>query len=659
MQSVRNLPFKQIQLEISSRADVFAVCLCFLCSIGPHFRNLPAWVIALVLAAIGLRSLQNIGRLGDIPKWLLVPIVIFGGIGVFANYWTIVGRDAGLAMLAVMSALKFLESRTHRDMLILVFLCYFLVAVNFLFTQSIFIALLMFANLIIITATLVTLNQRDPSVSLKDRLKTSTRLILLSVPVMIILFILVPRIPGPLWGLTSEQRGGITGLSDSMSPGAISNLIRSNEVAFRVEFSGELPPQNRLYWRGPVMTKFNGYRWTQLVREPLRRFNITAVDAPIEYTVTLEPNGEPWILALEMPTRMVKDSYMSQDFQLTRKENINDLLRYTTQSHIDYRVGLDEDPEYLLLATSYPKDSNLRTIAFGQELASRYDSSGEIVNHVLRMFNQEEFTYTLQPPVVRSDVVDQFLFDNRRGFCEHFAGAFALLMRAAGIPSRIVAGYQGGEYNEIGNYLIVRQSDAHAWTEVWVAGRGWVRIDPTAAVSPNRIEQGLDDALAEEESFFRIQNRNPIFGQLLYNWDNLQHSWNDWVLNYNGRRQMNFLRQLNVGIDSWADMIITLVIMLAAVSLVFWFVVWYRERPPRPELYEILFSRTQRKLSKNGWQRLPAEDTRAFLQRVAADYPQRQQLARIVDLYNLIKYGRDGATQDSLRQLRELVNGLN
>jgi len=359
-----------------------------------------------------------------------------------------------------------------------------------------------------------------------------------------------------------------------------------------------------------------------------------------------------------MPARLVKDSFMTKDFQLTRKENINDLLRYTTQSYINYQVGLDEDPNYLLLTRRYPEDSNPRTVALGRELSFEYDNPEDIVGHVLRMFNQQEFIYTLKPPALNGDVVDQFLFDSRRGFCEHYAGAFALLMRAAGIPSRIVAGYQGGEYNEVGNYLIVRQSDAHAWTEVWIRGRGWIRVDPTAAVSPNRIEQGLDDALAEEDSIFRIRNHNPIFGQLLYNWDNLQHSWNDWVLNYNGHRQMNFLRQLDIGIDSWADMIITLVILLTAVSLVFWGVVWYRERPPRPELYEILFQRVLRKLAKNGWKRAPAEDTRAFLQRVEADYPKRQQLAGIVEIYNRIKYGREGATSRSLQQLRELVNTI-
>ena len=658
MPSKRNLPFKQIQQEISGRDDVFAVCLCFLCSIAPHFRNLPAWIIVLVFMVTGYRSLQNMGHLRDIPKWLLVSMVIIGGLGVFADYWTIVGRDAGLAMLTVTASFKFLESRTHRDMLILVFLSYFLVAVNFLFSQSMLIALLMFINLIIITATLVTLNQRDASVTLQERIKTSSRLIALSVPVMIILFLLVPRIPGPLWGLTGEQRGGITGLSDSMSPGAISSLIRNNEVAFRAEFNGAVPSQARLYWRGPIMSRFNGYRWSQIKREASAEMRITAMGEPIEYTVTLEPNGKPWVLALDMPTHLIDDSYLTKDFQLTRQDDINDLLRYTTSSYIDYRIGLDEDPDYLRLTRDFPMDSNPRTIALGQELARQHESSEAIVNHVLEMFNQQTFTYTLRPPVLSGDTVDQFLFESRRGFCEHFAGAFALLMRAAGIPARIVAGYQGGEYNSVGNYLIVRQSDAHAWTEVWIKERGWVRIDPTAAVSPDRIEQSLDDALSEEASTFRIHKRNPIFGELLYNWDNLQHSWNDWVLDYNGQRQMNFLRQLDLGIDSWGDMIIALVLLLALMSLMLWFIVWYRERPPRPEVYEILLNRMQHKLAKKGWNRSPAEDTRAFLRRITVDGAQHNQIARVIELYNRIKYGPIGVTPDSVRELRQRVDAI-
>ena len=654
-----NLPFKSIPREVSDRGNVFAVCICFLFSIAPHFRTLPIWVIAIVLTALGWRSLQNLERVRAVPGWLLVPLVILGGFGVFADYWTIVGRDAGLALLTVMTAFKFLESRTQRDMLILVFLCYFLIATHFLYSQSIFTALLMMANLVVITTTLVTLNQRDNNVDLRERLATGSRLVLMSIPLMIILFVLVPRVPGPLWGLTGEQRGGITGLSDHMSPGAISNLIRSNEVAFRVDFEGEIPPQSRLYWRGPVMALFNGFRWSQTVRKPLHLFNINVFEEAVEYTVTLEPNGEHWILALDMPTRLIVDSVMTKDFQLTSKNEINDLLRYRMQSRLNYLVGLSEEEDYLDLTRSFPDDSNPRTIALGRELARRYDSPEEIVAHVLDMYSQQEFFYTLQPPLLTGNVVDQFLFDSRRGFCEHYAGSFALLMRAAGIPSRIVTGYQGGEYNRVGNYLIVRQSDAHAWTEVWIAGRGWVRIDPTAAVSPSRIEQGLDDALLDETSAFRIQNRNPIFGNLLYSWDNLQHSWNDWVLNYDDRRQRDFLRGLELGIESWGDMVIALVVMLVGVSLLFWGIGWYRERPPRPEVHEILFNRLLRKLAKSGLHRTPSEDTRAFLQRVGNDFPQREQLGRIVDLYNRIKYGRGGASAQSLENLRTLVKAIN
>jgi hypothetical protein len=269
---------------------------------------LPGWVSAIVVIALGWRGLQNLGKIRELPKWMLIPLVLFGGIGVFAEYWTIVGRDAGLALLTVMTSFKFLESKRHRDMLILVFLCYFLIATHFLYSQSVFTAAMMFVNLIVITATLITLNQRDDSVSLWERVRGSSKLVGLSVPLMLILFVLVPRVPGPLWGLQSEQRGGVTGLSNHMSPGKISNLIRSNEVAFRVDFKDQVPAQNRLYWRGPVMAQYDGYTWTQIPRKPLNRLNITVSEPAIDYTVTLEPNGERWLLALDMPIRLIKGS---------------------------------------------------------------------------------------------------------------------------------------------------------------------------------------------------------------------------------------------------------------------------------------------------------------------------------------------------------------
>jgi hypothetical protein len=275
------------------------------------------------------------------------------------------------------------------------------------------------------------------------------------------------------------------------------------------------------------------------------------------------------------------------------------------------------------------------------------------------MFRRDDFYYTLKPPALGKDNVDEFLFGTRRGFCEHYAGSFALLMRAAGIPARIVTGYQGGEYNSSGHYLIVRQSDAHAWTEVWLDKRGWIRVDPTAAVSPNRIEQGIDNALADEVPSFRIQNRNPIFGNLLYSWDNLQHSWNDWVLNYDEHKQRDFLSRLDIGIDNWSDMVIALVVLLVVVTGGFWLVAWYRELPPRPAGFEIQFRRLLRKLKRLGIDKKPSEDNRAFLRRVStAELAQREQLARIIDLYSRIKYARNGDSALARKQLRSLIDSL-
>lgn len=654
-----NLPIASIHQEIASRESVFAVCFCFLFSIAPHFRNLPLWVSGFVVVSIAWRILQNLNRAPSVPKWILVPMVLIGGISVFAEYWTVVGRDAGLALLTVMTSFKFLESRNHRDLLILIFLCYFLIATHFLFSQSILTAVLMLITLIVITATLITLNQRDESVSIIKRFKISGRLVALSIPLMLILFVLVPRVPGPLWGISNEQRGGITGLSDTMSPGKISNLIRSNKVAFRVDFKTEVPPQNQLYWRGPVMAKFSGRRWYKSRRRPIDQFKIGDLAGATEYTVTLEPNGEHWLLALDIPIQQVEDSLITSDFQLISKKEINDLRRYTTKSLLGYQPGLLESDDYLEMTRSYPLENNPRTIALGQKLSRDYEKPEEIIQHVMAMFRNQDYVYTLKPPILRDNEVDRFLFDSKRGFCENYAGSFALLMRTAGIPARIVTGYLGGEYNQVGNYLIVRQSDAHAWTEVWLEGKGWVRVDPTAAVSPSRIERGLDEALPDEISSFRIRNRNPLFGKLLYNWDNLQHGWNDWVLNYDQNKQRDFLRDLDVGIDDLGDMIFALIALLLSVTGGYWFISWYRERPGKPETYEIYLNQLLKKLNKIGLDKGPCEDTRAFLRRVeSSGLPQHWQISKFVELYNLIKYGRGQVNGMSLGNLRWLVDSI-
>ncbi len=651
-----NLPIHRIAEEPLSRNSVNAVAFSFLITMLPHLTHLPIWVISITTVSLLWRVLHTYGYLFMVPRWLLIMMVLAGGLGVFAQFWTIAGRDPGLALLTVMTAFKFLESYTHRDILILTFLSYFLLATHFLFNQSIPIALFMLGCLIIITTTLMTINQRDDSVALKTRLLASSKLIGLSIPIMVVLFILVPRIPGPIWGLTQEQRGGITGLSNDMSPGSISNLISSNEVAFRVNFAGEIPPQEKLYWRGPVMAVFDGRHWTQEKPRIIRHIDTPENTKKTTYTVTLEPHGKPWLLGLDIPVMILPESIMTSEFQLTSKKPVNDLKRYTLSSALDYRIGVEESFDYLMLTTAVNEDRNPRTIALGRSWANKFDSDTQIIQHALNKFHEQEYVYTLQPPLLGENASDEFLFNTRRGFCEHYASSFALLMRAAGIPARIVTGYQGGELNEVGNYLIVRQSDAHAWTEVWLDEQGWIRIDPTAAVSPNRIEGGLDQALQNELATFKFSRRNALISRMLFSWDSLQHRWNNWVINYDNKKQTRFLSQLGMGIVGWGDMIIALVFSIMLITGIYWLVGWYRERPAKPARYEIILKQLMKKLSRYGLTKAPSETPNEFLQRVQSENQFKDpQLENIFTAYNRIKYAQGYQKQTIINRFGQMV----
>lgn len=648
-----NLPIQRIAEEPARRSSLFAMAFAFLFTLAPHMLHLPLWVSLFSLVAIGWRVGQELGRVPALPRWLLVPLVLFGGIGVFAQYWTITGRDPGLALLTVMASFKFLESRTHRDLLILIFLCYFLLATHFLFGQSIGIALYMLLALAVITSALIALNQRDDDLPWSNRLRLATRLIALSLPIMGLLFLLVPRIPGPLWGLTQEQRGGVTGLGESMRPGDISRLIQSNEVAFRVDFDGPIPPQGKLYWRGPVMVRFDGREWTQARHYALRQPDLEALAEPVSYTMTLEPHGKNWLLGLGIPVSIPDEpeSYLSSEYQLTAEHAVNDLVRYPLRSLLDYRLGVNESFDYLLLASQYPNRYNPRTIELGQDWARTIDDPWQIVQKGLRMFREQGFVYTLNPPRLGENSSDEFLFDTRRGFCENYAGSYALLMRAAGIPARVVTGYQGGEINEVGNYLIVRQSDAHAWVEVWLEDRGWVRIDPTAAVSPDRIEGGLDQALPEGEALFRFSRRNPLLSGLLFRWDSLQYGWNKWILQYNRERQMNLMRRLGLGIRSWGDLVLTLVVSLGALLGIYIVIALWRARPKASSQEERALRQLLKRLERSGHPRRPSEDLRRYLGRLRQQGFADPELEFLLEAFQRLRYGRAAFDPQSLRQL--------
>jgi transglutaminase-like putative cysteine protease len=383
-----------------------------------------------------------------------------------------------------------------------------------------------------------------------------------------------------------------------MSPGDISSLSLSDAVAFRVNFRGDAPPPQDRYWRGLVLGDFNGRTWTG--NEPSvgsnSRLEVDYRGTPVHYQITMEPTRQHWVFALDIPYSWdLQQTHMGRQQQLARMMPIDQRISYNAVSHTDYRVNVRLSDWAKRNYTQLPERRNPRTRALALEMRQQAGSDEVFINRVLRKFNAEQFFYTLQPPPLGNNPVDRFLFETRQGFCEHYASAFAVLMRAAGIPARIVLGYQGGEINPLGNYMIVRQADAHAWTEVWLPGRGWYRVDPTAAVAPERIDAGRSGAMFDGiGASWGLTAPSEILYQLQLTWDALNAGWNEWVLGYGPENQNLFLQSLGMNKPTWRKMMLTLIAVTVALIAIVSFLLMLRYLPPRKDPAAILYRKFTR-----------------------------------------------------------------
>src|SRR3569623_253911 len=441
--------------------------------VGPHALHLPLWLSGV---AVGLGIWRYIAARRQLrlpPTWLRIALTVLAHGAIFGQYGTLLGRDAGAALLIAMLGLKLLELREPRDVYVVACLGYFLVIVHFLYSQTPLLVVYMLATVVLLTATLIDLNRREHA-PLRPLLRLAATLVGYAVPLMLAAFILFPRISGPLWGLPNDAYSGMSGLSNEMAPGRISQLSLSDAVAFRVEFEGALPPPQQRYWRGPVFSLTDGERWRggPLGEGERGAPSFVALGAPFRYSVTLEPHDHRWLFALDLPAELPAGARATDEFQLYAPQAVRERQRYTLTSYPDYRtVDMCNDERRRTL--QLPAEGSPRARALAADWRAHATSSADVVQAALRMYREQHFVYTLTPPRIDDDFVDGFLFGTRRGFCEHYAASFAFLMRAAGIPARVVTGYQGGELNSIGNYLVVRQRDAHAWTEVWLGDSGW------------------------------------------------------------------------------------------------------------------------------------------------------------------------------------------
>ena len=623
-----------------------------LVTIAPHVLHQAYWLSALagLLMFWAIRLWWKDERLPG--RWVLFLLVIVGCSGILIEFRSLFGRDAGVAMLVVFMAMKLLELKSQRDAVVVVVLGYFLLLTHYFYSQSIPTGLWLLFALWLVTATLIRLHG-GPASTTRASLRYAASLCLQAIPFMLVLYLLFPRISGPLWGLPSDAHAGMTGLSDTMSPGSISRLAQSADIAFRARFSTTPPAKQKLYWRGPVMEQFDGTTW-RLHDNRGTSPQLETLSAPFRYEMTLEPHNQRWILALDAPIQLPEGLKASNVLAVTQRQPVTERRRYELAASLDYRFNVDEDPRALSRNLALPPGVNPQARALAERWRNSDHRPSAIIGQAQALF-AAEFTYTLQPPLLGQNGIDEFLFKTRRGFCEHYAGAFVFLMRAAGIPARVVSGYQGGEFNPLDGYLVIRQSDAHAWAEVWLEGQGWVRVDPTASVSPTRIETGIADALPFGEPLpALVQWRADWLRTLRYRWEAVNNAWNQHILGYDPQRQRELLSRLGLPETDWRSL--ATVLGIACSLLVAAMTAWTLYQRPAIDPARRLWLTALRQLARRQVDCAPWETPMAVAQRVREQRPElAETFQNVVDAYLQARYGK---SNNNLNALREAVARL-
>jgi transglutaminase-like putative cysteine protease len=632
----------QVSSAARERRDVMVLLLAVAFVAVPQCEHLPLWatgVISLLWCWRTWITLRNLPLPGHIA---MLPMLALAAGAVWLQYRTLLGREAGVTFLLLLLALKLLEMRATRDVFVVVFLCFFILLTQFLHSQALPVALMTLGAVLALFFVLVSVSLKADDLPAGRKLRLVGAIALKAVPLTVVLFLLFPRLENPLWGLPRDAFASGTGLSNSMSPGGISRLLQSEAIAFRVRFAGTPPENQRLYWRGPVFGNFDGRTWSpqtqRLATPPPLRIDADPASA-IDYTVTIEPSQRDWLFALEMPASLPEDTDLrpraSTEGQLLAGRLITARTRYEARSFTRFSFGLNETELTLRSWLALPAGYNPRTLQFAADLRARLqaeatgsatDRAGDelrAVEAALEHFRNGGFRYTLEPPLLGRDSVDEFLFRTRLGYCEHYASAFVVLMRALDIPARVVTGYQGGETNPVDGFMTVRQSDAHAWAEVWLAGRGWTRVDPTSVVAPVRIEQGLRELARQTGAgpLFTIRANTDadwarLIQRLRFNWEALENSWNQWVLTYSAQQQMNLLDHFGFTPD-WRVLGILLALAVSIVATVL-AIVSLRHRVRRDPLAE-LETRFRTRLERAGVQCQATDGLRVLRGRLAGE----------------------------------------
>jgi len=639
----------------------------------PHVVRLPFWLSLVFFASMAWQWVSVHRGWPTANRYLRYAITLALIAAVFKEYGTLLGREAGTGLIVGLAGLKFLELRTLRDYTITTFIFYMLVGINFLYDQSLIHGAYLVVTVFMITATLVRLNLPTTD-DWRYSLKLAGGMLLSALPLMLVMYLLFPRIQGGLWSLPSDAHAGTTGLTDTISPGSLSRLSESDDPAFRVEFIGTIPPPAQRYWRTLVLWDSDGKNWTQGQTPYVdpSRLKVSTSGKPITYTVTLEPSGQHWRPALDIPLRPDAGDRFRMGNLVESRHKTESRTRYSLTSFTGYNTGaLGTYEQRLGLALPMLPGKQVQQLV--NQWKKESNNNPEIINKALNYFSSNGFRYTLSPPLLGAHPVEQFLFDTRAGYCEHYATTFVTLMRMAGIPSRVVAGYQGGDYNEDGNYLIVRQSDAHAWAEVWLSGRGWVRVDPTAAVAPERIELGMDAirqlearglrpgslSRAALENLVQLGTMQKLWRQSRMAWDAVNLAWFRWTTGYDIKKQLGLLKKIGIKTPDWIGLIIGLFAGVAIFVLAMVVSLKRSERDRDPLLS--IYRKFENKLGSQGLVKVQSEGPMDFARRVNSSQPAlKAPVNEITELYVQLRYNQtEQANPEQLGAIREKVRRFN
>ncbi len=696
---------KQISLsEYNSRnIDMLPILAAQQLVLLPLYFFIPFWITILCLVVVSVVYLAEVRQKFSVHPRIKNIITLVAVASILFSFQKLTGRDAGVALIATMYGLKVLEIKSQRDVYILMLLGFFILLAGFLFDQSPWIAVYQFIPVAAILNALTSIHSLShsgeiksagfglatPSISIvhhsfKATIRQLLKYLVLAIPLMIILFVFFPRLAGPIWRMPGSS-SGTSGISDTMSPGEISSLQLFDKIAFRVKFEGDTPRGSNMYWRTLVLDDFDGLTWSrekknkeqgiptfaQLNKNKMANNEYETVSGFYRYDISLEKTRQRWLTFLDRPIDIPKRARLFADYSVQIDHRLLDRTRYKAESH----VGLPLDRQLTLVQrqknTRLPDNSNTRSIEWAERQRQLFPTDRAFIESLLLKINQQEYFYTLSPPIMQRDTVDSFWFDEQKGFCEHYAGALVFMARAANVPARVVIGYQGAEKNPLSDYWIVRYANAHAWTEIWLENEGWVRVDPTAAIAPHRIEEQLRmdysqrDSLFDDFGFDAVDLNNiGWIKQFEYWMDQANTGWNDWILDYNQDSQRKLFEGIGLKNLTSQQVSILMMVLLAGFLMFVSFRLVRTKQPIDPVQASLKI--LTRKLNKHGIKLLDNQGISALI----GDIRQKQQvkptiesssasqLIRVLKLYNYLRYQRNEITQKQQNHFRQQVKTL-